>query len=113
MAHAAARNLKNNWLLPIRVQPSSGNVFADLGFSPEEAQNLKVRSDLMIELSKMIEELGLTQAAAAKLMSVTQPRISDLVRGKIHRLSVDTLIEMLGHAGATVSFVVTTGRRVA
>jgi predicted XRE-type DNA-binding protein len=99
--------------MPVRVQPSSGNVFADLGFSPEEAQNLKVRSDLMIELTKLIEARGLTQAAAAKLLGVTQPRISDLVRGKIHRFSVDTLIEMLGHAGATVSFVVTMDRRVA
>lgn len=99
--------------MPIEIQPSSGNVFADLGFSPEEAQNLKVRSDLMIELSKLIEAKGLTQAAAAKLLGVTQPRISDLVRGKIHRFSVDSLIEMLGHAGATVSFVVKIGRRVA
>jgi predicted XRE-type DNA-binding protein len=99
--------------MPIEIQPSSGNVFADLGFSPEEAQNLKVRSDLMIELSKLIEAKGLTQAAAAKLLGVTQPRISDLVRGKIHRFSVDSLIDMLGHAGATVSFVVKTGRRVA
>jgi predicted XRE-type DNA-binding protein len=99
--------------MPIRVQPSSGNVFADLGFSPEEAQNLKVRADLMIELSKLIEARELTQAAAAKLLGVTQPRVSDLVRGKIHRFSVDTLIEMLGRAGATVSFVVTTDRLVA
>lgn len=89
------------------VQPSSGNVFTDLGFSAEEAQNLKIRSDLMIELTKLIEAQGLTQAAAARLLGVTQPRISDLVRGKIDRFSVDTLIEMLGHAGARVSFVVT------
>ena len=95
------------------VQPSSGNVFSDLGFAPEEAQNLKIRADLMIELSKLIEERGLTQAAAAKVLGVTQPRVSDLVRGKIDRFSVDTLIEMLGQAGASVSFVVTTSRRVA
>jgi predicted XRE-type DNA-binding protein len=92
---------------------SGRNVFADLGFSPEEAQNLKVRADLMIELSKLIEARELTQAAAAKLLGVTQPRVSDLVRGKIHRFSVDTLIGMLGRAGATVSLVVTTNRRVA
>ena len=84
---------------------SSGNVLTDLGFSAEEAQNLKVRSDLMIELTKLIEASGLTQAAAAKLLGVTQPRISDLVRGKIDRFSVDSLIEMLGHAGADVSFL--------
>jgi predicted XRE-type DNA-binding protein len=95
------------------VQPSSGNVFSDLGFAPEEAQNLKIRADLMIELSKLIEARGLTQAAAARVLGVTQPRVSDLVRGKIDRFSVDTLIEMLGHAGASVSFVVSTSRRVA
>ena len=96
-----------------RMQPSSGNVFSDLGFTPEEAENLKIRADLMIELTKLIEARGLTQAAAAKLLGVTQPRVSDLVRGKIDRFSVDTLIEMLGHAGASVSFVVTLHRRVA
>jgi len=82
------------------IQKSSGNVFTDLGFEPEEALNLKLRSDLMIEISKLIEERRLTQTAAAEILQVTQPRISDLVRGKIDRFSVDSLIEMLGHAGA-------------
>lgn len=95
------------------VQRSSGTVFTDLGFEPEEALNLRIRSDLMIELSKLIDERGLTQTAAAKLLRVTQPRVSDLVRGKIDRFSVDSLIEILGHAGADVSFVVTAGRQVA
>jgi predicted XRE-type DNA-binding protein len=97
----------------IKIQASSGNVFTDLGFSAEEAENLKVRSDLMIELTKLIEARGLTQAAAAKLLGVTQPRISDLVRGKIDRFSVDSLVEMLGHAGASVSFMVTLRSQVA
>src|SRR5512139_1038754 len=91
------------------MRRSSGNVFKDLGFDPEEAQNLKVRSDLMIELSRLIESRGLTQADAAKLFGVTQPRISDLIRGKIDRFSIDSLVEMLGHAGIRVSF--TTSRR--
>ena len=95
------------------IHQSSGNVFSDLGFAPEEALNLKVRSDLMIEISKMIEEQGLTQTAAAKLLKVTQPRISDLVRGKIDRFSVDSLIEMLGHAGVNVSFKVVAGSEAA
>ena len=82
-------------------------LFSDLGFGDEEALNLKVRSDLMIELSQWIENRGLTQSEAAKLFQVTQPRISDLVRGRIERFSVDSLIAMLGHAGAAVSFVVT------
>ncbi|HEX9736897.1 MAG TPA: helix-turn-helix transcriptional regulator [Thermoanaerobaculia bacterium] len=99
--------------MTIRAQSSSGNIFTDLGFSAEEAQNLKIRSDLMIELTRLIEARELTQAAAAKLLGVTQPRVSDLVRGKIDRFSVDSLIEMLGHTGANVSFVVTVDRRVA
>lgn len=95
------------------IQRSSGNVFTDLDFEPEEALNLKLRSDLMIEISKLIEGRSLTQTAAADLLKVTQPRISDLVRGKIDRFSVDSLIEMLGHAGAVVSIVVKAGRQVA
>ena len=95
------------------IEESSGNVFADLGFEPEEALNLRVRSDLMIEISKLIQDRGLTQTAAAGLLQVTQPRISDLVRGKIDRFSVDSLIEMLGHAGVDVTFTVTPGRQVA
>lgn len=96
-----------------RIHSSTGNVFTDLGFSEEEAQNLKIRSDLMIELSRLIEARELTQKAAARLLGVTQPRVSDLVRGKIDRFSVDSLIEMLGHAGARVSFVVRVGQHVA
>ena len=99
--------------MPTTIQESSGNVFNDLGFEPEEALNLRVRADLMIEISKMIEEQGLTQTAAAKLLKITQPRVSDLVRGKIDRFSVDSLIEMLGHAGANVSFKVTAGAKAA
>lgn len=93
--------------MTVRVRHSTGNVFSDLGFGEDEAENLKIRADLMIELTKLIEAQKITQAAAAKLLGVTQPRISDLKRGKIDRFSVDSLIEMLGHAGACVSVVVT------
>lgn len=94
--------------MTVRVRHSTGNVFSDLGFGEDEAENLKIRADLMIELTKLIEAQKLTQAAAAaKLLGVTQPRVSDLMRGKIDRFSVDSLIEMLGHAGACVSVVVT------
>ena len=99
--------------MTIRARRSSGNVFRDLGFSADEAENLRVRSDLMLNLQRMIEERGLTQAQAAKLLGVTQPRISDLLRGKIQLFSVDSLIEMLGRAGAHVSFVVKQRRKVA
>jgi predicted XRE-type DNA-binding protein len=96
-----------------RIQRSSGNVFRDLGFSAEEATNLKIRSDLMIRLSRVIEDRGLTQTQAARLFGVSQPRVSDLVRGKIDRFSIDTLIAMLGHAGLPVQVVVGRPRRVA
>ena len=71
--------------MTVKVRRSTGNVFRDLGFSKEEAENLKIRTNLMIRLSKVIETRRLTQAQAASLFGVTQPRVSDLVRGKIDR----------------------------
>jgi predicted XRE-type DNA-binding protein len=79
-----------------------GNVFRDLGFGPEEAASLKVRAMLMTELEKHIRSKHLTQKQAAERFGVTQPRISDLMRGKISLFSVDTLITMLTHAGLKV-----------
>ena len=99
--------------MTIKMQRSTGNVFRDLGFPPEEAEHLKVRADLMIQLTKVIRGRGLTQAQAAKLLGVSQPRVSDLVRGKIDRFSIDTLVEMLGHTGARVKLVVRPAARVA
>jgi predicted XRE-type DNA-binding protein len=96
-----------------KMRRSTGNLFRDLGLSTAEAQNLKLRSDLMIELSKVIESRGLTQAKAAALFGVSQPRVSDLIRGRIERFSVDTLVAMLGRAGLRVHLVVKTGSRVA
>ncbi len=99
--------------MAMRVRKSSGNVFRDLGYSPEDADNLRVRSELLISLTGLIESRGLTQAQAAKLLGVSQPRVSDLMRGKIQLFSVDGLIEMLGRAGAQVTFVVKHRKRVA
>ena len=96
--------------MTVRGKRSAGNVFRDLGFGAEEAENLKVRADLMIALTKLIEEQKLTQAAAARLFGVSQPRVSDLTRGKIDRFSVDSLIAMAGRAGARVSVAVTRPR---
>jgi predicted XRE-type DNA-binding protein len=87
----------------LRIRRGSGNVFLDLGFEPAEAENLKLRSQLMIELRERLGALDLTQSQAAQLLEVTQPRISDLIRGKIGRFSVDTLIAMLGKAGMTLT----------
>ena len=96
-----------------KMRRSTGDGFQDLGFSTEESENLKLRADLMIELSKVINARRLTQARAAALFGVTQPRVSDLVRGKIDRFSVDTLVAMLGHAGTQVKLVVRPRSRVA
>ena len=89
-----------------KLTRSSGNVFRDLGFPAEEAEHLRLRSLLMIEVRKLIERRGLTQKEAALLFGVTQPRISDLVRGKIELFSIDTLVDMLALAGARVELVV-------
>lgn len=99
--------------MAIKVRRSAENVYRDLGFPPAEAENLRARSDLMIQLTKLIEVRGLTQAAAAKLLGVPQPRIGDLMRGRIDRFSIDGLVEMLGHAGVRVSFVLKPRRKVA
>ena len=88
--------------MAIKVERGSGNVFRDLGFSPDEAANLQLRSDLMIKLRRRLEARGQTQAKAAQFLGVSQPRVSDLMRGRIDRFSVDTLITLLGKLGVEV-----------
>lgn len=70
--------------------------------SPEAAENMKVRSGLMMELKSHIARAGWTQAQAAQHFHVTQPRISDLLRGKISVFSIDALINMTAQAGMRV-----------
>jgi predicted XRE-type DNA-binding protein len=89
------------------VTPAGGNVFEDLGFSPEEAENLKIRAVLMDAIEDLIESRGLTQQRAAELLGTTQPRVSDLVRGKINEFTIDSLVRMLSHAGVRVEVQVT------
>jgi predicted XRE-type DNA-binding protein len=84
------------------VTPAGANIFLDLGFPPEEAENLKMRADLMRELRSIIRGRGMKQKQAAELFGVSQPRISDLTRGKIDEFSIDSLVNMLAHAGMTV-----------
>ncbi len=88
--------------------PAGGNVFADLGFTGEEAENLKIRSTLMIQIRKIIERDQMRQVEAAELFGVSQPRISDLVRGKIDEFTIDSLVNMLAHAGHQVEVTVPT-----
>jgi predicted XRE-type DNA-binding protein len=93
------------------VTPAGGNVFEDLGFSPEEAENLKIRAVLMDAIEDLIESRGLTQQRAAELLGTTQPRVSDLIRGKINEFTIDSLVKMLSHAGVRVDVQVSEARR--
>ena len=95
-------------------EKSSGqtaNVFRDLGFSPEESEHLLVRADLLVDLQKRIVSRGLKQAEVAELLGVTQPRVSDLLRGRIDLFGTDMLIDMLARLGVKVRVVLKPSRR--
>ena len=81
---------------------SSGNVFVDLGFSPEEADILQMRADLMADLRQFIEKKKLTQVEAARILGVSQSRVSDLVKGKWEKFSLEMLITLATRAGMRV-----------
>ena len=97
-----------------KLTSSSGNVFRDVGFPDEQAEHLLIRSDLMIQVQKSIAAKRLKQAEAAKVLHVSQPRVSDLLRGRIDLFSTDTLIDMLARLGVGVRLVLKPkARRVA
>ena len=85
-----------------KVTDSCGNVFIDLGFSPEEATILAMRSRLMGELRIKIRDMGWTQAEAAQVLGISQSRVSDLIRGKFEKFSLDMLITLATRAGKKV-----------
>jgi predicted XRE-type DNA-binding protein len=97
----------------VQTRRGSGNVFRDLGFDASKAANLQLRSTLMIHLRKRLDALTSTQAESASLLGVSQPRVSDLMRGKIDRFSVDTLIALLERTGAEVRVTVRARRKAA
>ncbi len=74
--------------------------------TPEEAENMKLRSGLMIALKAHMARIGMSQSEAAKLFGVTQPRVSDLVRGKINLFGLDALVNMAAAAGLHVEMTV-------
>ena len=81
------------------ITRSSGNVFADLGFPPEEAAILAMRADLMAQLRLAVEKREWTQVEAAKVLGVSQSRVSDLMRGKWDKFSLDMLVTLATRAG--------------
>jgi predicted XRE-type DNA-binding protein len=83
------------------------NIWDAIEDTPAQAENMKLRSALMIALKDRSAREGLSQSQAAKLLGVTQPRISDLLRGKIELFGLDTLVNMAVAAGLRVEVHVT------
>ncbi len=81
---------------------SSGNIFIDLGFPPHEAAVMLLRCELAEALRKWIDREGITQAQAAERLGVAQPRISEISRNKVDKLSLDYLVGLCAKAGVAV-----------
>lgn len=84
----------------------SANIFADLGFDAEESQNLLLRSQTMVAVSRWFQSSELTQASAAKVIGITQPRLNQLLKGKINEFSLDALVNMATRAGMRVGLTI-------
>jgi predicted XRE-type DNA-binding protein len=83
---------------PRHVTPAGRSVFCDL-FPPEKAAEMEMRAQLLMGLEQWLERSRMTQAEAAKVLGVTQARVSDLKRGKINRFSMDLLVRLAARAG--------------
>ena len=86
----------------LTITKGSCNIFEDLGFDIHQSQNLLLRSQTMVALVQWFNASGLTQAAAAKTLGVTQPRLNQLLKGKIEIFSLDALVNMATSAGMRV-----------
>ena len=84
----------------INVQAGSGSVFADLGYADAKERTLKV--ELAMEVNRVLKERKLTQAKAAELLGIVQPHVSDLVRYRLNRFSVERLMQFLTQLGKDV-----------
>lgn len=89
-----------------KIHESSGNVFIDLGFPADEAAILTMRAELMVGLRETIAERKWTQAEAARVLGIAQSRVSDLIRGKWDKFSLDMLVTLMTRAGRKVSLAV-------
>ena len=79
------------------------DVWDALSDTPEEAENMKIRSDLMMAISDHLEKFDATQAAKAKKLGITQPRLNDLLKGRISKFSLDALVAIAVNAGLKIS----------
>ncbi len=89
--------MKKRLIDGVEVKRSSGNVYADLGLP--DAEKLKIKTGLVIEIRKAIRRIGLTQQEAAKRMGITQPKVSDMLRGDFSNLSERKLMDCLNRLG--------------
>ena len=102
LARSDSNKLEGNTMKESIVK-SSGNIFLELGFPPEEAAILQMRSEIMVDLRKIIKTKKLTQTKAAELFGVSQSRVSDLIRGKWEKFSLEMLIALATKAGMRIS----------
>ena len=96
--------MKKRLIDGIEVQRGSGNVYADLGLA--DAEKLKIKTGLVIEIRKAMRKLGLTQQEAAKRMGITQPKVSDMMRGDFANLSERKLMDCLTRLGYDIEISV-------
>jgi predicted XRE-type DNA-binding protein len=102
----------------MHITPAGGNVFADLGFEPEEAavlqanskriisEKLAIKDSLMIEIADWMDQKNLKQAEAAEILGVTRPRVSDVKNKKYIKFTIDALVDMLARTGKQVTLSV-------
>jgi predicted XRE-type DNA-binding protein len=96
--------MKKRLIKGIEVERSSGNVFADLGLP--DADKLKIKSGLVIEITQAVRKLGLTQEEAARRMGITQPKVSGMMRGDFSNLSERKLMDCLNRLGYDIEIKV-------
>ena len=92
--------MKNRLIDDIEMHRSSENVFADLGLP--NAEKLKIKTGLVIEIRKAMRSRGLTQQEAARRMGITQPKVCDMMRGDFTHLSVRRLMDCLTRLGSDI-----------
>jgi predicted XRE-type DNA-binding protein len=90
----------------IRITRGSGNIFRDLGYSKTEAENLRLRSELMMRIDDHFRESGMTQVVGAKTLGLTQPRLNALLKGRLSQFSLDALVKIASRAGLNVRLVI-------
>lgn len=96
--------MKARFVDGVEVQQSCGNVYADLGLA--DAEKLKIKTGLVIEIRKAMRTQGLTQQAAAKCMGLSQPKVSDMMRGDFSNLSERKLMDCLTRLGYDIEIKV-------